>query len=189
MNLLDEWIRATAGPEPTFDPVLRDFLDNSASELRQRLRPGSLLEAVNLGARAPWLWRLTFHTKGLARDESGRVVPADRHTVMVRFLPDYLRRAERFETLLLVEPHRPFHPNLRDRHICLEVYPGEPLVEMCESLHRLFSWRLRQLAETDALDPEACAWGRAHVDELPIDKRPLFGRTLNITLDPVEQPA
>ena len=86
----------------------------------------------------------------------------------------------------LLEPARPFHPNLRDGHICLEVYPGEPLVEICEALHSLFSWRLRQLAENDALNRDACAWGRAHLDELPVDTRPLFGRQLRITLEPVE---
>jgi hypothetical protein len=60
-------------------------------------------------------------------------------------------------------------------------------VEICESLHALFSWRLRQLAENDALNRAACAWGRAHLDELPIDRRPLFGRVLPITLEPVEE--
>jgi hypothetical protein len=104
--------------------------------------------------------------------------------VAVRFLPDYLRRAERFEMLWLVEPASAFHPNLRGTHICLEVYPGQPLVDICESLHALFSWRLRQLSETDALNPEACVWGRTHLDELPLDRRPLFGRALAITLEP-----
>jgi hypothetical protein len=189
MNLVDLHIRRMAGPEPGFDPVMQDFLHNSAEELRLRLRPGCLLEAANLGESIPWLWRLTFATRGLARDEAGRLHPIDRHTVMVRFLPDYLRRADRFEMLSLVEPAGAFHPNLRDGFICLEIYPGQPLVEICESLHALFSWRLRQLAETDALNPEACAWGRAHLDELPLDRRPLFGRTLAITLEPAEERA
>ena len=179
-------IRKGAGPEPTFDPVMRDFLANVAGELWQRQTPASLLDAVSLGDTVPWLWRLTFLTRGLGRDEAGALVPVSRHTVGLRFLSDYLRRVDRFEMLLLVEPIRPFHPNLRDRGVCLEIYPGEPLVEICESLHALFSWRLRQLSETDALDPEACAWGRAHLDELPLDGRPLFGRSLAIRLEPME---
>ncbi len=184
MHEVDRWIRQAAGPEPQFDPVMRDFLDNIAAELRQRLRPGCLLDAASLGETAPWLWRLCFATQGLARDGAGAVVPAGRHTVSVRFAPDYLRRVDRFEMLTLVEPAAPFHPNLRGRAVCLEVYPGEPLVEISEALHALFSWRLRQLSEADALDPEACAWGRAHLDELPLDRRPLFGRTLAFTLEP-----
>jgi hypothetical protein len=97
-----------------------------------------------------------------------------------------LRHVNRFEMLALMEPANAFHPNLRDGHICLEVYPGEPLLEICEALHALLAWRLRQLVETDALNPAACAWGRAHLDELPIDPQPLFGRALSITLEPME---
>jgi hypothetical protein len=189
MNPIDQRIRETAGPEPHFDPVMRDFLHNIADELRQRQRPGALLDAANLGETTPWLWRLSFATRGLVRDEAGLTHPCDRHTAAVRFLPDYLRRADRFEMLSLMEPAQAFHPNLRGTLICLEVYPGQPLVEICESLHSLFSWRLRQLSETDALNPEACAWGRAHLDELPLDRRPLFGRTLAITLEPALEQA
>lgn len=188
MDALDLRIRSSAGPRREYDPVMRDFLANIADELRDRVRPGSLLQARPLDEEVPWLWRLDFATRGLALDESAQLVRTDRHVVGVRFLPDYLRHVDRFATLTLVDPVRAFHPNLRDGYICLEVYPGEPLVEICEALHRLFSWRLRQLSETDALNPDACAWGRAHLDELPIDDRPLFGRSLKINLEKVEQP-
>lgn len=187
MDPLDLRIRLWAGPRPEFDPVMRDFLDNVSGELRERLRPGSLLRVRPLD-EVPWLWRLDFATRGLALDESGRHHGCDHHVVGVRFLPDYLRRADRFEALALFEPARAFHPNLRDGFVCLEVYPGEPIVEICESLHRLFSWKLRQLSETDALNPTACEWGRANLDRLPLDARPLFGRALAITLEPAEQP-
>jgi hypothetical protein len=188
MTPLDLRIRAAAGPEPAFDAVMSDFLVNVRDELRQRLRPGSLLDAADLGTSLPWLWRLTFATRGLARGADGALRSVDSHVVVVRFPPDYLRRVNRFEVLHLLEPVDVFHPNLRPPHVCLEVYPGEPLVEVCEGLHALFSWRLRQLAETDALNPEACAWGRAHLADLPVDDRPLFGRALAITLEPAEVP-
>ena len=187
MDFLDQKIRDMAGPEPVFDPVLTDFLCNSRAELLERFRVPGLLDVADLGRAAPWLWRLTFRTRGLVRDAEGVVGTVERHVVAVRFLPDYLRRANRFEMLALLEPHSAFHPNLRDGHVCLEVYPGEPLLEICEALHALLSWRLRQLAETDALNPAACAWGRAHLDQLPVDTRPLFGRTLAITLGPAEE--
>jgi hypothetical protein len=186
VDVLNEQIRTMAGPEPTFDPVLTDFLNNCRDELRERCQAPGLLEATDLGQTAPWLWRLDFRTRGLARGADGRLEMVERHVVAVRFLPDYLRHANRFAMLALVEPRTAFHPNLRDSHVCLEIYPGEPLLEICEALHALFSWRLRQLAETDALNPEACVWGRAHLDELPIDTRPLFGRALAITLEPME---
>lgn len=184
MDSMAERIREMAGPEPVFDPVVSDFLANSRDELLARCGAGGLLEATDLGRSAPWLWQLTFGTRGLARGEDGTFRTVERHVVAVRFLPDYLRRANRFELLALLEPPDAFHPNLRDGHVCVEVYPGEPLVEICEALHALFAWRLRQLAENDALNPAACAWGRTHLDELPLDTRPLFGRALAITLEP-----
>ncbi|HEY7313014.1 MAG TPA: hypothetical protein VH643_26865 [Gemmataceae bacterium] len=187
MDALDERIRMMAGPESTFDPVMRDFLGNSRDELRERCRTPGLLEAVDLGEKTPWLWRLNFATRGLVRDGDGAIRPVERHVVAVRFLPDYLRNVNRFEMLALMEPQNAFHPNLRDSHICLEVYPGEPLLEICEALHALFAWRLRQLVETDALNPTACVWGRAHLHELPLDSRPLFGRALSITLEAMEE--
>jgi hypothetical protein len=186
MDAVDERIRVMAGPEPAFDAVMSDFLGNSRDELRERCRVPGLLDAVDLGKKTPWLWRLNFATRGLVRDEGGTIRIVERHVVAVRFLPDYLRHVNRFEMLALIEPQNAFHPNLRDGHICLEVYPGEPLLEICEALHALLGWRLRQLAENDALNPAACAWGRAHLEELPIDPRPLFGRALSITLEPME---
>ncbi len=189
MDLYDLQTREMAGPEPSFDPVMRDFLANCAEELRLRQERGSLLDYASLGRDAAWLYRLTFRTRGLMRTDAGQVVPAEQHVVALRFLPDYLRWADRFEMLALLEPRNVFHPNLMPSAICVEVRPGEPLVEICESLHALFSWRLRQLSDTDALNRDACAWGRAHLDELPIDARPLFGRPLRITLEPLEEKA
>jgi ubiquitin-protein ligase len=90
--------------------------------------------------------------------------------------------------LRLIEPTRPFHPNIcpSTGAICLEIYPGESLLEIVESLHDLLRWRLRQYDERDALNKAACAWGRDHVHQ-PIDDRPLFGRRLQIKLEPVGQ--
>jgi hypothetical protein len=189
MDLLDLRVVEMSGPEPVFDDVTTDFLHNSRDEFVGRCRRGGLVEYADLGFRAPWLWRLTFHTRGLVRDPGGEVTPVDRHVVAVRFLPDYLSRANQFQMMALVEPRNAFHPNLAPPAICLQVLPGQTLLEIAEGLHKLLSWRLRQLAENDALNRDACAWGRAHLDEVPVDSRPLFGRTLELTLEPLEEPA
>ena len=188
MDSIGVRIRELAGAEPAFDPVAADFLGNVRDEFIDRCRGTRLLDYACLGRQVPWLWRLTFHTRGLIR-EDGVIKETAPHVVALRFLPDYLRRADRFEMLALLEPRSAFHPNLAPPGICVQVYPGEPLVEICESLHALFSWRLRQLAETDALNKDACAWGRAHLDQLPIDQRPLFGRSFKIYLEAVEENA
>lgn len=190
MHPLDFFIAAEAGPAPVFDPVLRDFLCNSRDELLDRCRRGGLLECANLGGDVPWLWRFTFYTRGLVHDrDDGAVSVVERHVVAIRFLPDYLRRADKFEMIRLLEPLHAFHSNIVAPLICVQVYPAEPLVEICESLHVLFAWRLRQLAENDALNKDACAWGRAHLAELPIDRRPLFGPSFHLQLEPVEEKA
>src|SRR5581483_1686564 len=185
MDAIDLRILEMSGPEPVFDEVMTDFLRNSRDEFLARCSRGGLIEYADLGLREPWLWRLTFRTHGLARDEGGEVQPIDRHTVAVRFLPDYLRQVNQFQTLALMEPMSAFHPNLRPPAICLHVYPGMPLIEIAEALHSLFSWRLRQLAENDALNVDACAWGRAHLDELPVDTRPLFGKAVTFQLEEI----
>jgi hypothetical protein len=185
MEPVDRRIVEMAGPEPAFDGVMRDFLLNSRAEFLQRCRRGGLLEYADLGKDAPWLWRLTFRTRGLVR-VGGEVRESGPHVVAVRFLPDYLRHVNQFAALALMEPAEAFHPNLAPPGICLHLYPGQPLTEIAEALHSLFSWRLRQLAEHDALNRDACAWGRANLDRLPLDRRPLFGKPLTLTLEPVE---
>jgi hypothetical protein len=186
MDPLDLFVKAVSGPEPVFDPVLHDFLLNGRDALLARCRPGGLLEVASLGENVPWVYRLTFRSRGLARADDGEIKVVDRHVVALRFFPDYLRKADRFAMLGLVEPRNAFHPNLSPPGICLEIYPGEPVLEIVESLHALFSWRLRQLRDDDALNKAACAWGRAHLADLPIDRRPLFGRGFKLNLEPVE---
>jgi hypothetical protein len=172
--------------EPPFDSVAGEFLVHQHRDLEQRVARGGLLDFAVMGQRAPWLYRLHFATKGLVLAASGEIESVESHVVAVRFLPDYLRRANRFEMLALIEPHSQpaFHPNIHPTGaICVEVYPGEPIAEIAQSLHDLIRWRLRQYDERDALNPDACAYGRDHIDQ-PIDDRPLFGRKIGFTLEP-----
>jgi hypothetical protein len=185
----DLWLLSQAGSEPQFDAVTLDFLMESHRELAER-RGGGLVEWASLGRTAPWLYRFTFKTCGLVRHEDGRIEPVERHVVALRFQPDYLRQANRFEMLRYLEPRNPFHPNIcpRTGAVCLEIYPGEPLVEIIVSLHDLLRWRLRQLAEQDALNPEACSYGREMVHH-PLDERGLFPRRgAKIELETLEAP-
>lgn len=170
---------------PVFDPTVVTFLHNIHDDFVRRIRPNSLVRYETLD-ELPWIWRLTFHTRGLVHRDGEAPETGERHVVLVRFFPDYLRNVNRFETLQLLEPRNVFHPNISFPNICLEIYPGESLVEICESLHGLFSWRIRQLCESDALNRGACMWGRSHIDRLPVDRRPLFGRTVPMQLGPVE---
>jgi hypothetical protein len=177
----DALIMAGSGPEPPFDSVMQVFLRESYLELKRQCERGGLLEFASLGLSHPSLFRLTFQTRGLVRDTDGEVATVARHVVALRFPLDYLRNADRFAMLRLVEPASgSFHPNISPAGaICVEIYPGETLVEICQSLHDLFRWRLRQYDERDALNSIACAWGRENIEK-PIDDRPLFGQRLKL---------
>src|SRR4051794_8617092 len=71
-------------PEPRFDAVLRDFLLGSHSDLMARLTAGpSLVEVVSLGREVPWLFRLTYHTRGLVKTAGGEVQPYEGHTIVL----------------------------------------------------------------------------------------------------------
>jgi len=182
---LDLLILAGSGPEPLFDPVMRDFLRESHDELKRKCQRGGLLSFVSLGQTEPWLYRLKFQTRGFIRDGDGEIVTTERHVVALRFGPEYLSQADRFAMLRLMEPPGiVFHPNIAiSGAICVEIYPGESLLEICQSLHDLFRWRLRQYDERDALNRDACAWGRQNIDR-PIDDRPLFGPRLKLQWQP-----
>jgi hypothetical protein len=187
INMTDAMIRAGSGPEPHFDTVMQTFLFECLVALRNACQRGGLLRYASLGVRNPWLYRLEFRTRGLARDEEGEIATVERHVLALRFLPDYLRVADRFAMLRLIEPSgRAFHPNISSAGaICVEIYPGESVIEICQSLHDLFRWRLRQYDERDALNPAACAWGRQNIDQ-PIDDRPLFGQRTSFQWRPTD---
>jgi len=179
-SVVDMMIVDGSGPEPEFDSIMQTFLQENYADLKRRCQetPG-LLEYASLGHTHPWLYRLTFATRGLIRVGDGEVESSNRHVVALRFLPDYIRRADRFAMLRLMEPVHAFHPNINAGAICVQIHDGEPLVEICQSLHELFRWRLRQYDERDALNAAACAWGRQNIDQ-PIDDRPLFGKRLQL---------
>jgi len=183
-NAVDLLLVTQSLPQPQYDAVTGDFLRHSHRECAARLAEGDgLVQVVSLGRTVPWLFRLSFRTRGLARDAAGQVQPWDDHTIALRFLPDYLRRAQHFEMLQYVGPREPapFHPNIcpHTGAICLEIYPGEELLEIVYSLHDLLRWRLRQFSETDALNRDACSYGRNLVAQ-PTDDRPLLGRRFRL---------
>ena len=177
----DLMIAAGSGPEPVFDPVMTDFLFEGYFALKRQCARGGLLEFASLGITTPWLYRLSFSTRGLVRADDGEIVTIDRHVVACRFLPDHLRHADRFAMLRLVEPASGLHhPNVSvEGAVCVQVPAGATITQISQSLHDLFRWRLRQYDERDALNPDACAWGRLNVGE-PIDHRPLFGTRLQL---------
>jgi hypothetical protein len=187
---LDLEILRTSGDEPRFDAPMRGFLKTQRAELGAALKRGGLLDAVSLGRETAWLYRLTFRTKGLTRThENEPPQVTERHDFALRFLPEYLRAANRFSMLLRIGPDgcQAFHPNVAPTGaVCVEIYSGEPLVAIALSLHDLIRGKLRNVKENDCLNPAACSFYRNHVQQ-PLDDRPLFGTRARIRLEKVSR--
>ena len=182
----DALLQHLAVREPTFDPVLRDFLRAGEHDLQAKSAVSPLIHYRCFGKSCPWLYCLTLHTRGLVRDPGRGPQPAERFVVALRFLPDHLRRADSAEMLRLLEPLSAFHPAILPGvgGLCLQVHPGATPAEIALSLHDLFRYRVRQFLEADSLNPQACAWAREHVSA-PLDDRPLFGSGTGIRWEPV----
>lgn len=178
-HLLDPAVISASGPEPSFGPEMRSFLLAEHRELRERLFGSQVVEWASFGPTVPWVYRFIFRTRSLTKSQTGEIGPREEHLIAFRLMPDYLRKPNRFESLLYVGPTEPapFHPNIDPLRgaICLELYPGEPVVEVVQSLHDLLRWRIRELREGHALNHEACRYGRANVPA-PLDDRPLVPR-------------
>ena len=187
---LDLFLLTQAGSEPSFDPVVADFLHAGHAELMSRCGDDSLVRARSFGFEVPWQYRLDYRTRGLAKGADGQIVNVDHHSVVLRFLPDCLRHTDHFQMVQYAAPREPapFHPNIcpRTGAICLQIFPGETVVGVVSSLHDLLRWRIRQLREDDALNRDACGYGRTFVDK-PLDDRPLFGgASWTLQLEPAE---
>jgi hypothetical protein len=175
---LDLVLFAQAAGEPAFDSVVSDFLHDGHAELINHCREDSLVRVRSFGFEVPWLYRLDYRTRGLVKGADGRIVTADHHSIILRFLPDCLRHTDHFQMIQYAAPCEPppFHPNIcpRTGAICLQIFAGETVSDVVASLHDLLRWRIRQLREEDSLNGEACVYGRTFVDK-PLDDRPLFG--------------
>jgi hypothetical protein len=188
---LDFVLLSQAGSEPSFDSVVADFLHAGHAELLSRCSDDSLVRPRSFGFDVPWLYRLDFRTRGLGKGADGLVVNVDHHAVVLRFTPDCLRHTDHFQMVQYAAPREPapYHPNIcpRTGAICLQIFPGETVVEVVSSLHDLLRWRIRNVREDNALNRDACGYGRTFVDK-PLDDRPLFGGApWTLQLEPAER--
>ena len=168
------------------DSVLAGFLERQCEEGLALAERSPLLELEPVSGSPPDRWIARFACRGLVRGPAGPV-EAEGFAVGIWFPDDYLRRASTFECLTMLHaPGAPrvFHPNcgaspLGADCICIgHLVPGTPLVDVVLQCFEVLSWQNVSLDERNALDREACAWGRANLHRLPIDRRSILGREL-----------
>ena len=93
---------------------------------------------------------------------------------------DYLRRSypDSGQILSLISPAECFHPNVRWPHICIgPVAAGTSVVELVLRVDEILTFNRVNPREDDCMNPSACPWTRAHMDDFPLERRPLRDRS------------
>jgi hypothetical protein len=117
-----------------------------------------------------------YRCLGLVRKDRD-VGLADRFIVGIRFPADYLGTFQPERVITILAPTNIWHPNVTGPFLCPgEMQPGTPLVDLLFQIYDVLSGHRVTMDEHHALNPDACAWARAHRDAFPSDHRPLCRR-------------
>ncbi len=164
--------------------IFRSFLERNYEMGMALARDSDLLELRPMGGTPPRRYLAEYSCKGLVRDARGDIVEASRFLVGIFFPDEYMRVADPYTVLSWLEPVEIFHSNVKPPLICLDLAPGKPLVALLHGCYEVITW---QLYATDSpLNEEAAQWGRHNADRLPVDRRPLKRRTIDVRVEKVE---
>lgn len=107
--------------------------------------------------------------------EQGAVSELTGFDVLVRFPLDYLRSVPNPALVVaLLSPQSAFHPNVAPPFVCIgDITPGTGLCELLYQIFEIMTFRKLTPREDDALNKDACAWARNHMDLFPLTSRPL----------------
>ncbi|MHC4129123.1 MAG: ubiquitin-conjugating enzyme family protein [Planctomycetota bacterium] len=166
------------------DHIFRSFLERNYEMGMALARDSDLLELTPVAGNPPHKYAAEYFCKGLVRDAGGHISEADRFLVGIYFPENYLRVADPYTVLTWCEPDEIFHSNAKPPLICLDLAPGKPLVPLLHGCYEIITWQL--YATDDALSKEAAEWGRHNARRLPIDRRPLKRRAIDVRVEKVE---
>jgi len=156
------------------DPILNSFLERSHDEAMALAASSDLLDLEPLAGTPPTRFVAHFKCRGLVcRNDA--IQKAEQFAVGFRFPLDYLKSAPQpMRMLTWLSPTDIFHPNVLGPFICVgKLAQGTGLEELLYQTYELITYQRVTMREDDALNAAACAWARQHVEELPIDPRPL----------------
>lgn len=167
------------------DRVFEAFLEKQRSE---GLRLADDSDIVRVVCCDPQHFLVSYQARGLVRTAEGVAEEAHRFAVGIYFGPDYLRRIDPFSVVTWFWPLNVFHPNIRPPFVCVgRIAPGTPLVDLIFQVYECLTWQKATIREDDALNHEACAWGRRNRNLWPVETRPLRRRTPALRVEPVER--
>lgn len=170
------------------DRILELFLERQHDEAAALTAASDLVSVQPLGGPLSTRYIVHFRCTGLVEAAPGTIEEANGFAVGVWFAPDYVRRADPWQTLTWLGPHNVFHPNISGTAalICIgQITPGTPLVDLVMRCFEVITFKKVTMREDDALNKGACAWAREHQARFPIDARPLKRRAITISVRPV----
>jgi len=170
------------------DKIFEGFLLRQREEGLALSRDSDLLDLVPAaGSLQHYLaW---FRCKGLVQDASGDVVEANRFAIGIFFPETYLRAADPFTVLTMLEPLHAWHPNISPRapFICVgEIAAATPIVDLLYRCFEIITYQRVTMSEERALNRSACAWARQNLHRLPVDRRGLKRQAVDFAVENVE---
>lgn len=174
------------------DKILMSFLAEQEKEARTVTAESDLVSVHPVAGAPPNRYIAEFRCKGLVRNREGKVCEANGFGVGIWFPSHYLRKADTFEVLHWLGPLNAWHPNIKPPVVCVgRLKAGTPLAAILYQLFEIITYAKVTMREDNALNREACAWARSHVEQFPIDRRPLKRRALDLCVsvtDKAESP-
>lgn len=160
------------------DRVLDAFLTQQMEEGLALAAESNLLDLLPIGTPAN-RYLARFRCTGLVEESPGNIARAERFDVGIWFGDDYLRVARPFQSLTWLGPRNIWHPNISNEApvICVgHLTPGTGIVDLLYQVFEIITWNKVTMREDDALNRAACQWARRHLDQFPVDGRPLKRR-------------
>ncbi len=157
--------------------IVRSWRASQVEDAANLAEGSDLVRLQPLAGDPPFRYAVEFGCTGLVR-EGSQIVEANRFGLVVSFPPEHLRRAhESWELLGWLGPLNVWHPNIRQRLICIgAIAPGTGLVDILYRVFELITYQKFCAVESNALNADACVWTRANRHRLPVDARPLKWR-------------
>jgi ubiquitin-protein ligase/DNA-directed RNA polymerase subunit RPC12/RpoP len=136
--------------------------------LREALREHPQISIAATAGNPPQRYHVLYRVRGLEERPDGEVAPKGEHLAEITLLRSYPRQAPLCRMLTPV-----FHPNIAPHAICIGDHwsAGESLVEIVVRIGELIAFQSYNIKSP--LNGEAARWVEEHLDELPIDPRPL----------------
>ena len=172
------------------DKVFESWLERQhADGMALSAASDSMELAAEPSVRPPRRFIAKFDCPTLVK-EGAEVTRTDGFAVLFQFPPDYLRSViDAARVVNLLAPVHAFHPNVSPPFICIgHVTPGTGLCELIYQVHEILTYSKYTPREDDALNRDACAWARRHVDMFPLSKTPLRRHTVDFSIDELSNP-